>query len=339
MPTVSLIIVNYNGERLLKDCLSSLNAQTYRDFETIFVDNGSKDASLTTARALMPEIRIVALSENTGFAGGNNRGFAAALGKYIVLLNNDTECAPEFLAELVGAFETEVAKDAKVGMAAPKILNFFERKQIDSVGGLLAGPDGIGMGRGRGEREAGQYDALAEILMPSGCAALYSRAMLDETGLFADDFFAYCEDTELGLRGVWAGWRAVNAPRAVAYHKYSASTSSYSAFKMRLVERNHYFLALKNFTFSMLLTFPFWTFYRYCLMAYAVLRGKGKGQAAGSEKFSALLGAFIAGHWQALTGSVHQWRNRPKIRRLSAREFRRKIKRHRVALSTIILSD
>jgi GT2 family glycosyltransferase len=339
MPTVSIIIVNFNGERLLKDCLSSLNAQTYRDFETIFVDNGSTDASPQAARALMPEIRVVALSENTGFAGGNNRGFAVAQGKYIVLLNNDTECAPDFLSKLIGAFELGAAKDAKTGMAAPKILNFFERSQIDSVGGLQLGPDGIGMGRGRGERDAGQYDALAEILMPSGCAALYARAMIEETGLFADDFFAYCEDTDLGLRGVWAGWGAVNAPRAVVYHKYSASTSSYSAFKLRLVERNHYFLALKNFTFSMLLAFPFWTFYRYCLMAYAVLRGKGKGQAAGREKLSALLGAFIAGHWQALTGSARQWRNRPNVKRLSAREFRTKVKRHRVALSTIILSD
>lgn len=339
MPTVSLIIVNYNGERLLKDCLTSLNAQTYRDFETIFVDNGSKDSSLSTARARMPEIRIVALTENTGFAGGNNRGFAVARGKYIVLLNNDTECAPEFLAELVGAFERAAAADAKTGMAAPKILNFFERNQIDSVGGLLVGPDGIGMGRGRGESDSGQYDSLSEILMPSGCAALYSRAMLEETGLFAEDFFAYCEDTDLGLRGTWAGWRAVNAPRAVVYHKYSASTSSYSAFKMRLVERNHYFLALKNFTFLMLLVFPFWTCYRYCLMAYAVLRGKGKGQAAGSEKFTALLGAFIAGHWQALAGSPRQWRARPKIKRLSASEFRGKVKRHRVSLSQIILSD
>lgn len=338
-PAVSVIIVNYNGERLLKDCLGSLNAQTFRDFETVFVDNGSKDNSIAVARELMPEIRIVALSENAGFTGGNNAGFRESRGNYIVLLNNDTECAPSFLAELVKAFDTELKSDARTGMAAPKILNFFDRTRVDSVGGLLAAPDGIGMGRGRGERDEGQYDALREILLPSGCAALYSRAMLSETGLFADDFFAYCEDMDLGLRAVWAGWRAVNTPHAVVYHKYSASSSSYSAFKMRLVERNHYFLALKNFTFSMLLAFPFWTLYRYFLMGYAVLRGKGKGQAAGSEKLSTLLGAFFAGHWQALMGSGRQLRNRPKVKRLSAGEFHTKLKRNRVSLATIILSE
>ena len=339
MPTVSLIIVNYNGERLLKDCLGSLNAQTYRDFETIFVDNGSKDGSVLAARALMPEIRIVELQTNSGFTGGNNAGYAIARGDYIVLLNNDTECAPDFLEQLVLAFEREARTDARVGMAAPKILNFFDRAVIDSVGGLLAAPNGIGMGRGRGERDAGQYDALSEILLPSGCAALYSRAMLVETGLFSDDFFAYCEDMDLGLRGTWAGWRAVNAPFAIVYHKYSASSSSYSAFKMRLVERNHYFLALKNFPPALLLTFPFWTVWRYLLMAYAVLRGKGKGQAAGSEKMSALLSAFVAGHWEALRGIPRQCAHRPAIKRISAADFCRKLKAHRVSLSTILLSD
>ena len=339
MPTVSLIIVNFNGERLLADCLNSLNAQTYRDFETIFVDNGSTDHSVAAARNLMPEIRIIELPENTGFTGGNNAGFKVALGEYIVLLNNDTECAPDFLERLIAGFEGAQQTDPRVAMAAPKILNYFDRTLIDSVGGLLIAPDGIGMGRGRCERDSGQFDALREILMPSGCAALYSRAMLNETGLFSDDFFAYCEDSDLGLRGVWGGWRAVSVPQAVVYHKYSASTSSYSALKMRLVERNHYYLAFRNFTLSMLLALPFWTNYRYLFMAYALLRGKGKGQAAGSERVSALLSAFIAGNWQAFTGGVRQWRSRPAIKRLSTSEFRSKLKQHRVSLSEIILSD
>ena len=108
---------------------------------------------------------------------------------------------------------------------------------------------------------------------------------------------------------------------------------------MRLVERNHYFLAMKNFPIAMLLALPFWTVWRYALMAYAVLRGKGKGQAAGSEKMSALLGAFFAGHWEALIGSVRQWRNRPKTKRITASAFRKKLKEHRVSLGTIFFSE
>ncbi|HLX60210.1 MAG TPA: glycosyltransferase family 2 protein [Planctomycetota bacterium] len=338
MPTVSVILVNFNGERLLGDCFNSLKAQTYRDFDTVFVDNGSSDNSLKVARELMPEIRSVALEGNTGFAGGNNAGLKESRGKYIVLLNNDTECAPDFLAELVRAIES-APKDVRVGMVAPKILSFFDRTQIDSVGGLLMGPDGIGIGRGRGERDEGQYDALTDILMPSGCAALLTREMLDETGLFADDFFAYCEDMDFGLRAVWAGWNAVSAPRAVVYHKYSASSSSYSAFKMQLVERNHYFVALKNFTLAMLVAFPFWTWYRYLLMLYAVLCGKGKGRAAASEKITKLIGAFIKGHWQALLGTPRQLRRRRKIKRRSSLQFRLKLKPHRTTMTKIILSE
>jgi GT2 family glycosyltransferase len=335
LPAASVIIVNYNGERLLHDCLTSLNAQSWRDFEVILVDNASTDNSLQAAQALMPAIRLVPLRENRGFAGGNNAGYREAHGKYIVLINNDTECAPGFLEELIRTAESQ----PRAGMLAPKILNFFDRTLIDSVGGLLIGPDGIGMGRGRGERDTGQYDALQEILMPSGCAALYRREMLEETGFFAEDFFAYCEDCDLGLRAVWAGWNAMSAPDAVIFHKYSASSSSYSAFKMFLVERNHYYLALKNFTLSMLLALPFWTAYRYLLMAYAVLCGAGKGRARGSEPISKLLGAFIKGHWLALTGIFRQLRSRPKVKRITAREFKRRLKVHRIALSKIILSE
>lgn len=337
-PAVSVVIVNYNGARLLGDCLASLQAQTFRDFEIIFVDNGSCDDSVARARALMPAIEIVALGKNAGFAGGNNAGFAAARGKLIVPINNDTQCAEEFLAQLVRAADAH----PKAGMFAPKILNFYERGVIDSVGGLLLGADGIGMGRGRGERDAGQYDALAEVLMPSGCAALYRREMLAETGAFAADFFAYCEDADLGLRCVWAGWGAVSVPRAVIYHKYSASSSSFSAFKLMLVERNHYFLALKNFTFGMLLALPFWTLGRYAVMGWVLLSGKGKGRAAagvGSEKVTALLGAFLRGHWQALCGMPRQWRGRTKLKRIGGLEFRALLKRNRVSLRKIFSSE
>ena len=338
-PAVSVVIVNYNGARLLEDCLGSLKAQTYRDFEIIFVDNGSRDDSVERARALLPGIDILALEKNAGFAGGNNAGFAAARGTLIVPINNDTQCAPDFLAELVRAAEAH----PKAGMFAPKILNFYERESIDSVGGLMLSADGIGMGRGRGERDAGQYDALTEVLMPSGCAALYRREMLAETGAFAADFFAYCEDADLGLRGVWAGWGALSVPRAVIYHKYSASSSSFSAFKLMLVERNHYFLALKNFTFGMLLALPIWTLSRYAVMGWVLLSGTGKGRAAageqGGEKVTALLGAFLRGHWQALCGMPRQWRGRTRLKRISGAEFRGKVKRHRVSLRKIFLSE
>ncbi|HYF52556.1 MAG TPA: glycosyltransferase family 2 protein [Planctomycetota bacterium] len=335
MPSVSIIIVNLNGERLLDDCLNSLNAQTYRDFEVVFVDNGSKDGSVEKARALMPSANIIALNENTGFARGNNIGIAAAKGRYIVLLNNDTRSDPNFLEELVKPVES----DKTIGMVAPKILNFFDQKIIDSVGGLLMCRDGIGQGRGRGEVDSGQYDAATSALLPSGCAALYLRELLDEVGLLDEEFFAYCEDSDLGLRAVWAGWKTASAPRAVVYHKYSATTSSYSPFKMLLVERNHYFLALKNYPLRLLVFLPFWTFYRYVLMGIAVLSGKGKGGAAGGGGFFPLLGAFIKGHWQALVGAPRQLRRGPKVRRITSKAFAALLKEYRIPVAHMIFNE
>lgn len=334
MPTVSVIIVNYNGEALLADCLGSLSRQTYRDFEVVFVDNGSADDSLARARELMPEAKFLPLSENTGFARGNNIGIREASGRYIVLLNNDTEADPHFLEALVACAEQHPA----AGMVAPKILNFFDRELIDSVGGLLMCADGIAQGRGRGERDAGQYDTLTEALVPSGCAALYKKEMLDEVGLFPEDFFAYCEDSDLGLRGLWAGWQTVSAPSAVVFHKYSASSSAYSPWKLRLVERNHYLLTLRNFPASMLAAVPAWSLYRYALMAWALASGRGKGAATGGGQGKALLKAFVQGHVEALRNGPHELRQRSAPRRLSNAEFSRLLHRHRMSLRAMIFN-
>ncbi len=335
MPTVSIILVNLNGAGLLPDCLASLNAQTYRDFETILVDNGSQDASVAVARTHMPDVKVIPLKENTGFAAGNNVGIRASVGRYVLLLNNDTVADERFLLELVRAVE----QDARVGMVAPKILNFYERRVIDSVGGLVLSPDGIGQGRGRGEVDAGQYDGLREALLPSGCAALYRRELLDEVGLLAEDFFAYCEDADLGLRAVWAGWKAVAAPRAVVFHKYSATTSAYAPLKLFLVERNHYFLVLKNYPLVALALVPFWTLLRFGLMAYAAACGKGKGAAAAGGKVGALVVALLRAHGAALCGLASQLAHRPSLKRIGSGEFVARLRAHRLPLTRMILTN
>jgi GT2 family glycosyltransferase len=334
-PRISVIIVNFNGEKLLEDCLVSLAAQEYRDFEVVFVDNGSKDNSVARARELLPSAHVIALPQNTGFATGNNIGIRAARGRHVVLLNNDTKTDPRFLGEMARAADS----GSRVGMVAPKILNFFNPRVIDSVGGLLLGPDGIGQGRGRGEEDCGQYDQLVSGLLPSGCAALYKREMLDEIGLLPDEFFAYCEDSDLGLRAVWAGWTTAAAPRAVVYHKYSATTSGYSPFKMRLVERNHYFLALRNYPKRRLALLPLFTVFRWLLMAYAVLFRKGKGAAAGSGGLWPLLKAFFQGHIEALAGVFRQLRQRPRIRRIDSKAFAALLDAYNMPLWRIVLKD
>ena len=333
MPSVSVVVVNWNGAPLLADCLGSLREQTFRDFEVILVDNGSRDGSIEAARAQLSDLRVIALAENTGFARGSNVGIAAARGSHLVLLNNDTRATPEFLAQLLLA----AAPGPPIGMVAPKILDFFDPGVIDSVGGLVLTPDGIGQGRGRGELDRGQYDGLGRVLCPSGCAALYTRELLDDVGPLAEEFFAYCEDSELGLRATWAGWQAVAAPKAVVLHKYSASSGTHSPFKLRLVERNHYALALRSFPPRLLLGLPFWTAWRCMVMLYSLARSRGKGSGA-SGRGLALLSAFLRGQVEAVVGAPAQLARRSHLRRrIGTRAFLARLREHRISTSQAFL--
>jgi len=272
LPLISIIIVNWNGMRFLEKCLSSVNGQTYRLFEVIFVDNGSEDGSLEFVRSNFPETIIIENKENLGFAKANNQGIEVAKGKYIATLNNDTEVGRDWLKNLIDVAESS---SDDVGMWAPKILSMQERTRIDSIGGLLIYRDGIARGRGRSEEDRGQYDRIEDILFPSACSALYRKDMLDGIGYFDEDFFAYCEDSDLGFRARLAGWNAVSVPDAVVYHHYSGSTGKYSETKAFLVERNHLWLAIKVFPVTMLALIPFYTSLRWLVQANNVIRGKG----------------------------------------------------------------
>jgi GT2 family glycosyltransferase len=267
---VSVIIPNHNGENFLNDCFESLEAQTYKNFEIILVDNGSDDNSVNFVKKNFPVIKIIANKKNVGFAEANNQGFKIAKGDYIATLNNDTRADKKWLENLILAAE----KDVQIGMCASKILSIKKPLQIDSVGVNIC-LDGMTRGRARLEMDEGQYNTPHEVLLPSACAALYRKKMLDEIGLFDESFFAYCEDTDLGLRGQLAGWKAFLAPDAVIYHHYSSTGGKYSSLKAYLVERNHVWVAIKNFPIELLVLYPFFTMYRFFLQGCAYLTKKG----------------------------------------------------------------
>jgi GT2 family glycosyltransferase len=248
MTSVSVLILTWNGKRFLKECLDSLTAQTFRDFEIILVDNGSNDDSATYVRENYPWVRLLELPENLGFSGGNNRGFAKCVGKYIVTLNNDTKAEPGFIEALVDAAES----DKGAGMVAAKMLNFYEPGRIDSVGVKITS-NGLGCNIGVGEADRRQYDKPAEVFGPCAGAALYRRKMLDEVGFFDPDFFAYYEDVDLAWRGRLAGWRCVTAPRAVVYHVHSATSGKMSPFTVYQVHRNKWYVILKNWPITLIL--------------------------------------------------------------------------------------
>jgi GT2 family glycosyltransferase len=184
---------------------------------------------------------------------------------------------------------------------------------------------------------------VENILFPSACAALYKRAMIDETGFFDDDFFAYAEDSDLGLRGRLAGWDAVLATNAVVYHKYSQSSGSFSSFKVYLVERNHYWVTLKNFPVRDLLLLPFFTLLRYLEQVRLVMRGSGAGSEfrASSSKLE-LLKALGKGVFDSLLGVPRMLRKRRRVmetRRLPMAEFSGLLRAHRITFKTLLDND
>lgn len=225
-PYFSIIIPNWNGERHLPTCLNALRRQTFGQFETIVVDNASQDGSLRLLEDDYPEALVVALPENRFFSGGVNAGIAAAQGEVIVLLNNDTEADPHWLSELRSVLDAH----PEAGMAACK-LRLFDRRQVLHSAGDTYGRAGVPGNRGVWQEDHGQYDDDVQVFSACGAAAAYRRSLLDEIGLLDEDFYGYCEDVDLGFRAQLAGHTCVFAPRAVVYHRLSATgggaTASY----------------------------------------------------------------------------------------------------------------
>ncbi len=339
-PFVSVVMVNLNGIGFLKDCLQSIYGQSYSDFEVILVDNGSTDGSVQFMRDSFPAVVIIENKENLGFAKANNQGIEISKGKYIALLNNDTVVDKDWSKNLVKAAESS---PDKVGMWAGKILSLKNPKIIDSVGGLMISSDGIAKGRGRLEEDRGQYDREEEVFIPSACAGLYRKEMLNEVGLFDEYFFAYCEDTDLGLRARLAGWKTVSVPTAVVYHYYSGTTGGYGFAKAYLVERNHILLAVKNFPFSRLLLLPFYTFWRYLMQIWGIVLKKGAGgrfvQNFSAKKLVVVLLKSLLGIAKGIPLMIRKRRYIQKNRKVSNSEIKKWFKRHGLPIKELVFKD
>jgi GT2 family glycosyltransferase len=333
---VSVVVVNWNGSGYVEECLDSVAKQHYAKIEIVVVDNGSSDESLEWLRTRASgNWNLIELPRNLGFAGGVNAGIRAARGEFIALLNNDAVADPDWISALVAGMS-----DDGVGMVATKILFYDERQVIDKVGHLLY-PDGLNRGRGAGDTDHGQFDHKEEVFFPDGCAALYRRAMLDETGLFDEQFFAYGDDADLGLRARWLGWRCAYNPAAIVYHRHSRSLGKYSSQKAFLVERNRLWVALKLFPAAALLVSPLFTLWRFFWHASSILGGRGlAGGVARDSGAAALLWALMRAYGSGLRGAGEILRKRRKIfghRRITNRDFRNLMKRFRISARELAL--
>ena len=338
-PFFSIIIPNWNGRHFLEECLESVFAQTFRDFETIVVDNGSTDGSVAFLQEnYKNRIQLIPLEENLGFAGGNNRGIGKARGKWVVFLNNDAVADVNWLKELFDA----ASRHPDVEIFACKVLNYYRRNEIDTVGHLLY-PDGIARGRGRLEEDTGQYDREEEVFFPSGCAAAFRKDLLDIIGGFDESFFAYGDDTDLGLRARLFGSRCLLVPRAVAYHKYSSTTGTYSGFKAYQVERNRVWVMLKYFPLRWILVSPAYSVVRMTHHLIAALSGKGaSGRFTEQESTWGLFRTVLRAQWDAFARMpeiLGERRRSRHLRKIPAKQFTEWLRRYRLTAREVAWKD
>jgi GT2 family glycosyltransferase len=320
-PLISVVILNWNGLRFLEACLTSLTAQTYIPVEALVIDNGSTDGSVEWIRVHFPGVRLIENGKNLGFGGGNNVGIRASRGRYVMILNNDTRLDPR----CIEALKESIERDEKYGACASKILLQEGGDRIDAAGIAIC-PDGLSIGRGRME-PGDHYDRETEVFFASGCACLYRREMLEDIGLFDEDFFAYAEDTDMGWRARLAGWRCTYTPRAVVYHLHSASSGTYSRLKAYLVERNRIWVAIKNFPFPLLISGQFFTLWRYLWQAYGAFTGKGAAGGFTSEFSKMDLVKILAKVYLSIWGSLPRLWGKRKIIRSKKRIHNREVYR------------
>ncbi|HSW48581.1 MAG TPA: glycosyltransferase family 2 protein, partial [Bryobacteraceae bacterium] len=294
--------------------------QTFRDFEVIVVDNSGEGlARGSTAR-------VIENPRNLGFGAAVNQGLRASRAPYLATLNDDAAARPGWLEALVGAVEPR----PEAGMCASKVL-LAGRGVLDSAGMLMCA-DGSSKQRGHG-RPPSEFSTAEEVLLPSGSAALYRRAMLEETGGFDEDFFLYSEDTDLGLRARWAGWRCLYAPDAVVDHRYSHSAGRASPLKAYFVERNRLFLVVKNFPAPDLLKAPWFTLARYWWHLSSMRAGSGAAAEfrAGGGSAWKLIYIVLRAHLALAASLGSLWRKRLRIRRaakIDPAAFRQLLRQH-----------
>ncbi len=238
-PEASVVIVTWNGLRHLRRCLPALRVQTGVTFETIVVDNGSIDGTAEWISESYPQIVLKRLDSNHGFAEANNIGFRLAHADLVATLNNDAVPDPDWLQTLVRA----ARQYPEAGSFGSRIVLDRDPNIIDSAGVVT---DVLGIAWDRHSAEPVGSDRAGEVFGACAGAALYRKALLDETGGFDPAFFAYLEDVDLAWRARWLGWTASYVPEARVVHQHSATGTEESPFKTFHLGRNKVWTIAKN---------------------------------------------------------------------------------------------
>ncbi len=265
---VSVIIVTWNSERFIEECLHSILGQSHEAVEVILSDNRSTDATVAIVKKRFPSVQIMENAENLGYCRANNLSLKKAAGEYLLFVNSDVILERDYVEKALQGFQ----KGERIGMVSGKILR-FDRKTIDSTGQFLARSRKT-IERGYGRKDDGRFDSEGHIFSVCGAAAFYRKQMIDEISyengeLFDEDFFSFHEDIDVGWRAHLMGWKGYYTPKALAYHfrggtgSHSGETrffqiSSRSRFLKYHIVKNRYLSMIKNETLSSyLFNFPF----------------------------------------------------------------------------------
>ncbi|MEW5806014.1 MAG: glycosyltransferase family 2 protein [Acidobacteriota bacterium] len=253
---VSVIVITWNSEKFIEECLSSVFKQSYPQIEVIVTDNGSGDSTTQIIRSRFQSVILIENKQNLGYCKANNIALKSAKGTYLLFLNSDVILENDYIEKCIDGFKT----DSKIGMITGKILR-FDRITIDSTGQFLTRSRKT-KERGYGSRDDGRFDIEGRVFSVCGASAFYRRRMIEDISyadgeLFDEDFFSFHEDIDVGWRGNLHGWNGYYIPDAIAYHyrggtagslfwrRYFQIAARPSEIKYHIV-KNRYLSILKN---------------------------------------------------------------------------------------------
>lgn len=252
MQEVTIVIPNYNGKKLLENCLRTLEHQTYSEFKVLVIDNGSSDDSVSLTSEIL-DLQMIPLKENIGFCGAVNVGIQKTKTPYVILLNNDTEADGHFVEALLDG----IKKSQRIFSCGAQMIDYKNHKILDNAGDLYTAM-GWAVARGKGRR-CENYEKPARVFSCCAGAAIYRMDALKKIGGLDEHHFAYLEDVDLGYRARIAGYENRYIPKAKVYHVGSATTGTrYNEKKVFLAARNTIFVVYKNMPLlQLLINFPF----------------------------------------------------------------------------------
>ena len=247
-PTVAVVILNYNGEKYLEKFLPALLKTSYKNLEIIVADNASTDDSLSFLKKNYPQLQVIRMSKNYGFAGGYNQCLKHVEADYYVLLNSDIEVTPDWIQAIIEQMEA----DPKIGACQPKIISYQNKNHFEYAGAAGGWIDGMGIPFCKGrifdvvEKDTGQYDQVEEIFWASGAAFFIRSKLFHSLEGFDADFFAHVEEIDLCWRIKRAGYKVLSVPQSIVYHLGGGTLNYDNPQKTYLNFRNSLFMLLKN---------------------------------------------------------------------------------------------